>query len=63
METATKIRNDYANRLFAYLGIRKVGKDMAETPEKMREIYHGRNDGRRTENIMQDIHTDNNNSI
>ena len=56
METATKIRDDYENRLFAYLGIRKIGGDMAETPEKMRENNHGRNDRRRIKNIMQDIH-------
>lgn len=56
METATKIRNDFENRLFAYVGIRKIGRDLAETPEKMRENNHGRDDRRRIKDIMQGIH-------
>ena len=56
MEIATKVRNDTMNRLLAALGVRMVGRDLAETPEKFRESNHGRNDRRRTENTMQDIH-------
>ena len=63
METATKIRNDFENRLFTYLGVRKIGRDMAETPEKMRENNHGRDDGRRIKDIMQDEHTNHDNGI
>ena len=56
METASKVRNDNISRLLASLGVRMVGRDLAETPEKLRESNHGRNDRRRTENTMQDIH-------
>ena len=60
MERATKVRND---KILAALGVRMIGGDLAETPEKMRENDHGRNDRRRTENTVQNIHKDNNNSI
>ena len=61
METASKVRNDKISRFLASMGVRMIGRDIAETPE--RELDHGGNDGRRTENIMQDKHTDHINGI
>ena len=55
-ETATKVKYDNMSRLLASLGVRKVGGDIAETPEKMRERNHGWYDRRTVKNTMQDIH-------
>lgn len=60
-ETASKVKNDNMSRILASMGVRMVGGSIAETPE--REFDHGGNDGRRTENIMQDKHTDHINGI
>lgn len=61
METASKVRNDKISRFLASMGVRIVGRDIAETPE--REMNHGRNDGRRIKRIMQDEHTNHDNGI
>jgi hypothetical protein len=60
MERATKVRRD---DLLAMLGVRKIGGDMAEIPEKMRESGHGRNDRRTNKNIMQNVHQNNFNGV
>lgn len=50
-ETATKTRNDKISRLLASLGVRTIGRDVAETPERTDLPYsndkrrdHGSND-------------------
>ena len=63
METASKIKNDRMNRLLASLGVREIGRDIAETPEKFKESNHGRYDGRTVNGVMQDVHKDNNNNL
>ena len=54
-ETATKVQNDVISRLIARAGFRKVGRDIAEVPEKDMEINHGKYDRRTIENIVQNI--------
>jgi hypothetical protein len=51
------------SRVLASLGVRMVGGDMAEIPEKMRENGHGRNDRRTNKNIMQNVNQNNFNGI
>ena len=63
METASKIKNDRMNRLLASLGVREIGRDIAETPEKFKESNHGRYDGRTVKDAMQGVNKDNNNDI
>ena len=58
---ASKMKKDRMSRLLASRGVREVGRDIAEIPEK--ETGHGRNDGRRIKNTMQDIHQDNDNGV
>lgn len=52
METASKIKNDRISRLLSSMGVRAIGGDIAETPERGLESNHGRNDGRRNQNTM-----------
>lgn len=56
IETATKNKKEQLDNLLAILGVRMIGRDLAETPEKIRESNHGRKDGRRIKDIMQAIH-------
>lgn len=58
-ETATKNRKTRFDYLLSLVGMRMIDGQIAEVPEKIPEEQrsnHGRNDRRRTENTMQDIH-------
>ena len=59
METATKVKNDRMSRLLASLGVRMIGGDFAETPEKFKESNHGRYDGRTIIDTLQNVDSDN----
>lgn len=63
METATKVKYDRMSRVLASLGVRMVGGDIAETPEKMRENGHGRNDRRTDKDVMQNVNQDHDNGV
>ena len=59
METATKNKKTRLDHILASAGIRMIDGHIAEVPEKIPEEQrsnHGRNDRRRTENTVQDIH-------
>lgn len=56
-ETAAQNKKERLDRVLELLGVRMIGGEIAEIPEKGdMESNHGGNDRRRTENIMQDIH-------
>ena len=58
-ETATKNKKTRLDYLLSLVGMRMIDGNIAEIPEKIPEEQrsnHGRNDRRRTENTVQNIH-------